>query len=107
MTEGVVLVSGASGTVGRPLVAALLAAGQRVRAGVRDPMRVKFPGGVDVVRLDFCDPATARPALVDVDRVFLMRPPAISDVRTALGPLVEAAVQRRVQRVVVLSVLWG
>lgn len=52
MTEGVVFVSGASGTVGRPLVAALLAAGQRVRAGVRDPMRVEFPGGVDVVRLE-------------------------------------------------------
>ncbi len=105
MTDGMVLVTGASGTVGRPLVAALLAAGQQVRAGVRDPKRGQLPAGVEVVRLDFLDPATAGPALLDVDRIFLMRPPAISDVATALGPLVEAAAQRRVQRMVVLSVM--
>ncbi len=87
MTNGVVLVTGASGTVGRPL-AAVLAAGQQVRPGVHDPERAKLPAGVELVRLDFLDPATAGPAVVDVDRMFLMRPPAISDVTTALGPLV-------------------
>lgn len=105
MADGVVLVTGASGTVGRPLVAALVAAGQHVRAGVHDPERAKFPAGVEVVRLDFLDPTTAGPAVVDVDRIFLMRPPAISDVTTALRPLVEAAAQRGVQRMVVLSVM--
>lgn len=103
--DGVVLVTGASGTVGRPLVASLLAAGQEVRAGVPDPKRADLPAGVEVVRLDFLDSATAAPALVDVDRIFLMRPPAINDVTTALGPLVEAAARRRVQRIVVLSVM--
>ena len=105
MTGEVVLVTGATGTVGAPLVAALVAAGQQVRAGVLDPQRVEFPPGVEVVRLDFLDPATAAPALVDVDRIFLMRPPAISDVRTALGPLVQAAAHRPIQRAVVLSVM--
>jgi len=77
MTDGVVPVTGATGTVGRPPVAALLAAGQQVRAGVRDPARAALPDGVEVVGLDFSDPATAGAALVGVDRVFLLRPPAI------------------------------
>ncbi len=100
---GAVLVTGASGTVGRSLVEHLLAAGQRVRAGVRDPARAHLPAEVEVVRLDFTDPATAGPALAGVDRLFLLRPPAISDVATAFGPLVAAAGE--VRRVVVLSVM--
>jgi uncharacterized protein YbjT (DUF2867 family) len=100
---GAVLITGASGTVGRSLVEHLLAAGQRVRAGVPDPARAHLPAGVEVVRLDFTDPATAGPALAGVDRLFLLRPPAISDVATAFGPLVAAAGE--VRRVVVLSVM--
>ena len=103
--DGLVLVTGATGTVGREVVARLLAAGQRVRAGVRDPDAADLPARVQVVRLDFTDPATAAPAVAGVDRVFVMRPPAISDVAAALGPLVEAAARQRVRRVVALSVM--
>ena len=103
--EGLVLVTGATGTVGRAVVGQLLAAGQRVRAGVRDPETVDLPAGVQVVRLDFTDPGTAAPAVAGTDRVFLMRPPAISDVATAFGPLVRAAAQQGVRRVVALSVM--
>ena len=39
------------------------------------------------------------------DRLFLLRPPATSEVGTALGPLVRAAAEARVRRVVVLSVM--
>lgn len=102
---GAVLVTGATGTVGRALVTELLAAGVPVRAGVRRPGQTDLPGGAEQVHLDFADPATAAPALAGVDRVFLMRPPAISDVRTALGPLVTAAARHGVRRVVVLSVM--
>lgn len=104
-SEGWVLVTGATGNVGRALVGDLLAAGQRVRAGVRDPATADLPAGADAVRLDFTDPSSAAPAMEGVDRLFLMRPPAISDVRTALAPLVQAATERGVRRVVVLSVL--
>ncbi len=87
------------------MVAALLTAGQEVRAGVRDPGAADLPPGTEAVRLDFDDPSTAGPAVAGVNRVFLMRPPAISDVRTSLGPLVDAARRASVQRVVVLSVM--
>lgn len=99
-----VLVVGATGTVGRPLVAELLGAGQQVRAGVRDPDRADLPAGAVPVRLDLDDPATVAPALGEADLLFLMRPPAMSDVRTGLGPLVAVAATQ-VRHVAVLSVL--
>lgn len=102
---GVVLVSGATGTVGRPLLDHLLAAGHHVRAAVRDPDTADLPAAVEVVRLDFNDPVTVGPAVAGVDRAFLMRPPAISDVATAMGPLITAAAAQQVRRIVVLSVM--
>lgn len=104
-TTGAVLVTGATGTVGRAVVAELLAAGQRVRAAVRDPASAELPAEAELVRLDFNEPATAGSAFDGVDRLFLMRPPAISDVRTALTPVVQAAAAGGVRRVVVLSVM--
>lgn len=44
-----VLVTGASGNVGRPLVDQLLGAGHRVRALTRDPERAALPPATDVV----------------------------------------------------------
>src|SRR6185436_6301676 len=46
-----VLVTGASGFVGQPLCAALAAAGQRVRAALRDRRVQSFLPGVEIVRL--------------------------------------------------------
>lgn len=65
-----VLVTGASGFVGAPLVAALAEAGQAVRAATRDPGAISFPAGVDVVAVpDFRLPLDW-PALLDgVDAV--------------------------------------
>jgi uncharacterized protein YbjT (DUF2867 family) len=103
--SGAVLVTGATGTVGRHLVTELLAAGQDVRAGSRDPAGAGLPPGAVPVRLDFTDAETVRSALDSVDRLFLLRPPAISDVRTALGPLIAAARASMVRQVVVLSVM--
>lgn len=59
-----VLVTGATGTVGRHLVDQLLAGGHRVRALTRDPARAALPAGVDVVAGDLADPATL-PAAFD------------------------------------------
>src|SRR5579864_8903924 len=45
-------VTGASGFIGRALVAALTSRGDAVRAIVRDPNSAMFPSGVDVRQLD-------------------------------------------------------
>ncbi|SHN75346.1 SDR family oxidoreductase [Cryptosporangium aurantiacum] len=59
-----VLVTGATGNVGRPLVDRLLAAGHPVRALTRDPARANLPTGVDVVAGNLTD-SDALPQLFD------------------------------------------
>ena len=44
-----IVVTGATGNVGRPLVAELAAAGARVRAVTRTPHTAEFPAGVEVI----------------------------------------------------------
>lgn len=103
-----VLVTGATGNVGRALVDALVAAGQPVRAAVRDPAaEAGLPGVVEVVGLDFEDPATFGPAVAGCRGLFLLRPPAIAGVGPTLNRLVDAAAAAGVGHVVFLSVTGG
>ena len=61
-----VLVTGASGFIGRPLVAALLRAGYAVRAVTR--RQISFPDLVEVANVpDFIDPIDWNPILRGVD----------------------------------------
>ena len=59
-----IVVTGATGNVGRPLVAELAAAGARVRAVTRSPKTAGFPASVDVV-------GSAADALPGASAVFL------------------------------------
>lgn len=103
MTAGAVLVTGATGTVGAAVVAELVAAGEPVRAAVRQPGAAAR--GAEPVRFDFGDPTSWAPALDGVDRLFLLRPPAISDVATYLRPVIRLAAERQLRHVVFLSVM--
>jgi uncharacterized protein YbjT (DUF2867 family) len=98
-----VLVTGASGNVGAPLVEHLVAGGARVLVASREGTRA--PVGTRAVRFDFEDPSTHAPALAGVEKVFLLRPPAISDVKRHLLPVVRAAKDAGVRHVVFLSLL--
>ena len=61
-----ILVTGASGFIGRPLVAALLRAGYAVRAATR--RQVSFPNSVEVAIVpDFLNPVDWNPILQGVD----------------------------------------
>jgi uncharacterized protein YbjT (DUF2867 family) len=101
-----VLVTGATGNVGRPVVAALLERGVPVRAGVRDPA---VPGALaaaaGAVPLDLRRPETFGPAVAGAGGLFLLRPPAIARVGPTLNRLVDAAVAAGVEHVVFLSVV--
>lgn len=101
---GSVLVTGSAGTVGGPLITELVAAGEVVRAAARHPERLTV-AGAEVVPFDFEAPEGWPHASDGVDRVFLMRPPAISKVRTIIRPFVRMMAERRVRQVVFLSVL--
>lgn len=100
-----VLVTGAPGNVGTPLVRELLGLGASVRVAARDvdAAAATFGDAVEVVRFDFTDPATFT-AFEGVERMFLLRPPAIADVAGVLGPALDAARDRGVRHVVFLSI---
>jgi uncharacterized protein YbjT (DUF2867 family) len=67
-----ILVTGASGQIGREVVAQLSAAGLPVRALSRKPQTVGFLDGVEVVVGDLTVPETLDDALRDVGAVFLV-----------------------------------
>jgi uncharacterized protein YbjT (DUF2867 family) len=60
-----ILVTGATGNVGRPLVEQLIAAGHRVRALTRDPARAELPAGAEPVAGDLTNAASVPFAGVD------------------------------------------
>jgi UDP-glucose 4-epimerase len=65
-----VLVTGASGFIGRPLATALAHAGYRVRAAARERSGLSFPPAVELVALpDLAQPADGRALLAGVDAV--------------------------------------
>ncbi|GIG66768.1 SDR family oxidoreductase [Phytomonospora endophytica] len=92
-----VLVTGATGVVGRQVVAQLLAAGAEVRAVTRDPAKAGLPAGVEVVAGDLTDPAGLAPAFEGVDRMYLF------PVEEAVDEVVALAVAAGVRRIVDLS----
>jgi uncharacterized protein YbjT (DUF2867 family) len=94
-----ILVTGASGNVGREVVNACLARGLPVVAAGR-----RSSTAVPTRRFDFSDRTTWSPALEGVDRVFLLRPPAVANVDETLNPFVDEAYRSGVTHVVFLSV---
>ncbi len=97
-----VLVTGSSGNVGRPLVDFLTARGADVRCADRTASRTP-DGRAENVAFDFTDPATWEPAFRGVGTMFLVRPPALGNVRRDVLPAVAAAREAGVRHVVFLS----
>ncbi|MET7302463.1 NAD(P)H-binding protein [Embleya sp. NPDC005575] len=94
-----ILVTGATGNVGRQVVDQLLAAGVAVRALARRPEAAGLPAEVEVVGGDLAEPDTLAAALTGVDAVFLVWPFLTTDG----APGVLDAVTAQTGRVVYLS----
>lgn len=94
-----ILVTGATGNVGRPLVDQLLADGHAVRAVTRDAAKANLPAGAEVVQADPSDPDSLATALQGVTAVFL------NPITLGQGTvrLVELAREAGVARIVLLS----
>ena len=100
-----ILVTGATGTVGREVVAQLLATGEQVRGMTRNPAAAKLDARVEVAQGDFAAPDTLSRAVDGVDRVFSL----------TFGPqtgnherdLARAAEKAGVRHIVKLSAMGG
>ncbi|MFF4173881.1 NAD(P)H-binding protein [Streptomyces sp. NPDC001744] len=92
-----ILVTGATGAVGRLVVDRLVAAGEPVRAVTRDPAAASLPEPVEVVEGDLEKPGSLRAAFAGVDRLYLFPVPETAREVVAL------AREAGVRRVVVLS----
>lgn len=101
-----ILVTGASGNVGRYVVEELLKKGEKVvAAGTNiDKLRAIFEDKVDVVSFDFTDVNTFNKALQNVDRVFLMRPPHLGKPED-LYPFIDAMKKYKIKLVSFLSLM--
>jgi uncharacterized protein YbjT (DUF2867 family) len=98
-----ILVTGATGTVGTATVAALQAAGAPFRVGSRNPLKAQTLGA-SVVELDWDRPATLEPAFAGVEKLFLLTP--VSDREPEYGRAAVAAASRAgVRHILKLSVI--
>lgn len=100
-----ILVTGATGNVGRHVVDQLLRAEQRVRVLTRNPKAANLPDGVEVVTGDLGAPHTLLPAFNDVTAMHLITFDGDGGAPLQTGPeIVELATSAGVRRV---TVLWS
>lgn len=105
-----ILITGATGNVGLEVIYYLteLKSSSEIFAGVRNVEKAKRMvserDSINFVEFDFEKPETFNNALKNIDRVFLLRPPHISDIENFFKPLFESFKENKVKQVVFLSV---
>ncbi|MFD5009137.1 SDR family oxidoreductase [Streptomyces chartreusis] len=97
-----ILVTGATGTIGSEVVRQLAARGEKVRALTRDPAAARVPSGVEAVPGHPGDRASVEGAMAGVAAAFLVGVFGPDDAEQDRG-LVEAARAAGVRRIVKLS----
>lgn len=97
------LVTGATGTVGRQVVHHLLQAGQKVRALTRNPATADLPEGVELVAGDLTDVATLAPAFDGVTAAHLINFGNDYQPLPNGQPIVDLVLQAGVGRVTILG----
>lgn len=83
-----ILITGATGTIGRQIARELLDRGASIRAASRDPGKLSALAdrGAEVVRVDLDDPATLEPAFAGASAAFVVGPdgPTFGDAYEAI-----------------------
>ena len=102
-----ILVIGALGNVGKEVIKVLQAKGQAIRAADIDSNIVheRFGPSVEAVCFDFTDRSTYESTFKDVEKMFIMRPPHISNIKREMLPAIQAARDTGVKHAIFLSII--
>ena len=102
-----ILITGASGNVGREVLKQIVATGARVRAAFQSVSKAAgAPSGVEIVTMDYTQPPTLQIALKGVEKVFLVGPPT-PDLTALERKAVDEIRQSGVRQIVKLSAMGG
>ncbi len=102
-----ILITGASGNVGREVVKQALAVGLKIRATFQSPaVAAKAPAGLEGVIMDYAKPETIRAALHGVEKIFLVGPP-VRDLPALEANFVKEVRAAGRKHIVKLSALGG
>lgn len=101
-----ILITGATGNVGREIIKQLHKAEHPVRAAVVSTEEAQqLPVAIPWEIFDFTNPATYPRAFAGVEKMFLMRPPHITNIQRGIEPALVYAAQAGVKHIVFLSLL--
>lgn len=100
-----ILVTGASGNVGREVIRALAGRGASARAAMLNSAGNPPGMAAEVAPFDFTDPSTFPAAFGGATRLFLVRPPAISNVKRDIQPAIDFAARAGLKQIVFLSLI--
>jgi uncharacterized protein YbjT (DUF2867 family) len=101
-----ILITGATGTIGKALVQQLLALNADFVAGTRDFGKAKSTLDISEdawVKFDFTDIQSFDKATQNVDRVFVLGPPLTLNLEQILIPFIEYLKEKGINRIVYLS----
>ena len=102
-----ILITGASGNVGREVAKQALAVGLKIRATFQSPaVAAKAPAGLEGVIMDYAKPETIRAALHGVEKIFLVAPP-VRDLPALEANFVKEVRAAGRKHIVKLSALGG
>lgn len=105
MTEKILII-GATGNIGYEVAKQMYSERAPIYAALRSSESVaKLPQpDIPWVLFDFENPTTHAPALNSVSKLFLMRPPHITEVEKLINPVIDTAMQVGIKQITFLSI---
>ena len=98
-----ILVTGSSGNIGGAVLRALVRKGFAVRAGSTGPANIKYPEGVETVKLIYAEKESVKAAVEHVSGVYLIAPPMDPTAQELLIPLIDMAKEAGVEHIILNS----